>query len=223
MSNLLILVVIIIAMILGVFFVKRYVPKKITHWLLFIYIGVLLLSMIATSVITKTSMSLEHEKLLKNEVKLKQNQFFESLNNGDIEELMASNLLKLSSFEYHEPALEILTSGIGSTRIYIERKDVDDATIEAYAFHSGIYIHGINFNGKISTPQYGLYKDKFEINIPVIDINASIIKNEFAATQFLGEWTIMETPERGQLVVYLKIPTNLEVFTETDMQLDYIK
>ena len=222
MSSFLILIVIMIAMILGVFFVKRYVPKKITHWLLFIYIGVLLLSMVATSVITKTNMALDHEKFLKNEVELKKNQFFVALNSGDIEELKASNLLKLSSFEYHEPALEILTSGIGSTRIYIERKDVDDATIEAYAFHSGIYIHGINFFGKISTPQFGLYEDKFEINIPEINIDASIIKNEFSATQFLGEWTIMETAERGQLAIYLKIPKKLEVFTETDMQLNYI-
>ena len=217
-------VVIIIAMIY--FSVKnakrKFVNVKITHWLLIIYVGALLLSLIAAPFIINQT-TINQERYSREEILREYGEFNAAINNGEIEQLKEKNLLKISSYPYDQPSLEIITNGIGSTSIYVERKKIDDGMIEAYAFQSGMYINGIDFSGKMVPPRFNLYLDKFEVNIPHENISIAINKNEFPITQFLGGGVMYESLDSGQFVIYLQIPQSLKVFSNTGMELHFIE
>ncbi len=201
---------------------RKFINVKITHWLLIIYVGVLLLLVIAAPFMINQSI-VNQERYSREEILREYGEFNAALNNGEIEQLKEKNLLKLSSYPYDQPMLEILTTGIGAAEIYVERKKIDDGTIEAYAFQSGMYINGINFSEKMVPPHFNLYLDKFEVNIPHENINIAINKNEFTITQFLGGGVMSESLDSGKFVIYLQIPQSLKVFTNTGMELHFIE
>jgi len=201
---------------------RKFVTLKVTHWLLIIYVGVLLLSMIAANIM-KNQTPISVERFSKEEILRNYGEFTEALNNGEIEQLKANHLLKLSSFEYDQPMLDVLSTGIGAVTIYVERKDIDDGTIEAYAFQSGLYINGLDFSEKMVPPNFSLYSNKFEVIIPHENIDVSIIKNEFTVTQFFGGGVMFEGLDQGDYVVYLQVPKSLKVSSDTGMGLNFIE
>ncbi|KAA9019482.1 hypothetical protein [Niallia endozanthoxylica] len=216
------IVVIIIAIIMKG---KKFVTIKFTYWLLLIYIGVLIISLVAASFVMGDSTKVR-EIVLEKDIRENRLELEKQLSSGSFEQIDANYLLKQSSFEYHQPSMKMMINGHFAPRIFIEKKEQDDGVIDAYAFSSGLYIDGVNFTERITLPTFSLNNNQFEISLPDNHegINISMIKNEFTITQFIGGAASFFNPiEHNESIIYLRLPKSLTIQTEQNSYfLEYV-
>ncbi|MGE7185535.1 hypothetical protein ACQKKK_16515 [Peribacillus sp. NPDC006672] len=223
-----ILPIVILILIFGVFifmvrFAGKFATPKVTHWLLFIYIGVLLLSTAFVPFIIDGPMSQKGmEKVVDTDREL--SDLYSKLNKGEIDQIDAKYLMKESNFSNHEnQTIKVESSNDDGSQIFVERKTNNDDTIEAFIFGNGLIIDGYDFSSILKPYHLELMDDTLTINLPQQqDINLIITKADFPIRQFTGESIINPSFSTDQ-GVYLRIPNNLELIADDHVFLEFIE
>ncbi|MFA1710685.1 hypothetical protein ACDX66_03150 [Peribacillus frigoritolerans] len=223
-----ILPIVIIILIFGVFifmvrFAGKFATPKVTHWLLFIYIGVLLLGTAFVPFIIDDSMSQKGtEKVVDTDREL--SDLYSHLTKGEIDQIDAKYLLKESNFSNHEiQIIKVESSNDEGSQIFVERKTNNDDTIEAFIFGNGLIIGDYDFSSILKPYHLELIDDTLTINLPQQqDINLIITKADFPIRQFTGE-SIIDTSFSSDQVVYLRIPDNLKLIADDHVFLEFIE
>ena len=199
---------------------RKFVTLKITHWLLLVYTGVLVVSMIASPFVIDVK-GKQILQISEDESEKVKQDFYAKISKGKIDEISNRGLLKHSSFEFHQPSLKINFTGIETPLIYIEKTKTADQRIEAYAFVTGLFINGVDFTEKIQPPRFIVSDTDGSITIHNEEhqtINVSLLKNEFTITQFLGGAKMFSLIKHDAPVIYLKVPKDLEITSETGIE-----
>ncbi|MDM5294678.1 hypothetical protein QUF81_16085 [Peribacillus simplex] len=223
-----ILPLVILILIFGVFifmvrFAGKFATPKVTHWLLFIYIGVLLLGTAFVPFIIDDSMSQKGmEKVVDTDREL--SDLYSNLNKGEIDQVDAKYLMKERNFSNHQnKTIKVKYSNSDGSQILVERKTNNDDTIEAFIFGNGLIIDGYDFSRKLKPYHLELTDDTLTINLlQQQDINLIITKADFPIRQFTGESIINPSFSTDQ-VVYLRIPNNLELIADDHVFLEFIE
>ncbi|KON90026.1 hypothetical protein AF332_26575 [Sporosarcina globispora] len=224
-----ILPLVILILIFGVFiFMVRLAGKfatpKVTHWLLFLYISVLLLGTVFVPFIIDDPMSQKGMgKVVDTDREF--SDLYSNLNKGELDQIDAKYLMKESSFSnYQNQTIRVESSNNDGSQILIERKAVNDDTIEAFIFGNGLIIDGYDFSRKLKPYHLELMDNTLTINLPhQQDINLLIAKADFPIRQFTGESIINPSFSTGDQVVYLRIPNNLELIAGDHVFLEFIE
>ncbi|MFE3974490.1 MULTISPECIES: hypothetical protein [unclassified Peribacillus] len=222
-----ILPLVILILIFGVFifmvrFAGKFATPKVTHWLLFIYIGILLLGTAFVPFIIDDSMSQKGmEKVVDTDREL--SDLYSNLNKGEIDQVDAEYLMKEKNFSnYQNNTIKVESSNGDGSQIFVERKTNNDDTIEAFIFGNGLIIDGYDFSRKLKPYHLELMDDTLTINLPQQqDINLIITKADFPIRQFTGE-SILNPSFSTDQVVYLRIPNNLELIADDHVFLEFI-
>ncbi|MDF9761461.1 competence protein ComGC [Peribacillus simplex] len=223
-----ILPLVILILIFGVFifmvrFAGKFATPKVTHWLLFIYIGVLLLGTAFVPFIIDDSMSQKGmEKVVDTDREL--SDLYSNLNKGEIDQVDAEYLMKERNFSnYQNQTIKVKSSNGDGSQIFVERKTNNDDTIEAFIFGNGLIIDGYDFSRKLKPYHLELMDDTLTINLPQQqDINLIITKADFPIRQFTGE-SILNPSFSTDQVFYLRIPNNLELIADDHVFLEFIE
>ena len=203
----------IILFFVGMFFfvqktAKKYLTIKLTHWLLFIYIGVLLLASTMVPFISVDTMGLARmdQVEIDNEI----GNLHAKLSKGKISDIDSKYLLKESSFsDYVDQSLKIVSSG--GTQVYVERMKNDDNKIEAFLYASKLIINGMLVPEEIKPYQLEINGHELTITPNFQELHVSIASSSFPIRQISGE-TIKHTSfSNGDQLIYLRIPKNLEI------------
>ncbi|MFE4133116.1 hypothetical protein [Peribacillus sp. YIM B13482] len=222
-----ILPLVILILIFGVFifmvrFAGKFATPKVTHWLLFIYIGILLLGTAFVPFIIDDSMSQKGmEKVVDTNREL--SDLYSNLNKGEIDQVDAEYLMKERNFSnYQNHTIKVKSSNGDGSQIFVERKTNNDDTIEAFIFGNGLIIDCYDFSRKLKPYHLELMDDTLTINLPQQqDINLIITKADFPIRQFTGE-SILNPSFSTDQVVYLRIPNNLELIADDHVFLEFI-
>ena len=216
----------VIIILMGTFFFmfkagNKFMTVKITHWLLLIYVGVLLLALAVSPFITGEPLG--RKSMDQAEQEQEMNDLYENINNGDIANI-DHYLMKKSSFDhYQEEQLTILSNSEYGPQIFVERKDSNDAKIEAFIYVNGLIIDGYDFSDLLKPYQLELTDNTLTIIPTKQDIDISIESPGFPIRQFNGESSFLNhTFSSGEPVVYLRIPVDLELITNDQVYLEYI-
>ncbi|WP_394232073.1 hypothetical protein [Niallia oryzisoli] len=204
---------------------KKPVTLKFTYRLLLTYFIVLCISAATAAFVMGDSTGVKkivsEENISKNVKDLEK-----QLNSGRYAEIPRESLIKHSSFDYHQPSIQVRINEYFNPRIFIDKKELDDGVIDVYAYTSGLYISGADFTNQIKAPTFSIMNDQLEINPPdnQQEINVSMIKNEFTITQFIGGGTTLFEPiEHNETMILIRIPKNLTIQDEENMYfLQYI-
>ncbi|MGG3495570.1 hypothetical protein ABES08_07125 [Peribacillus simplex] len=223
-----ILPLVILILIFGVFifmvrFAGKFTTPKVTHWLLFIYISVLLLGTAFVPFIIDDSMSQKGmDKVVDTDREL--SDLYSNLNKGEIDQVDAEYLMKERNFSnYQNQTIRVKSSNGDGSQIFVERKTNNDDTIEAFIFGNGLIIDGYDFSRKLKPYHLELMDDTLTINLPQQqDINLIITKADFPIRQFTGE-SILNPSFSTDQVVYLRIPNNLELIADDHVFLEFIE
>ncbi|MBY0121256.1 hypothetical protein [Bacillus sp. S/N-304-OC-R1] len=201
---------------------RKLFTVKVTHWLLIIYVGVLLLSGLYIMLVTKVNV-INGEKIEnKNDSWDRVSQFHTILYEGRTNELASRQLLKAESYDFNQNLLNIGITGYDKI-IYVERKDIDDGKIEARVYTDGIIVSGFDFSQHIKPVNFHMNDDTLKITYPDHQkINISVVRKEFTINQFTGQNPINDINGDGQLAVYLIIPKSLQLHSDV-AQFQYVQ
>lgn len=194
----------------------KYFTVKITHWLLIIYTGVLLLSLGVFIFIQPD----QHVAEVADE-----EEWFDiggAIHSG--KKIDSKYLLDKTSFDYTENTLYMASSYMeyGSV-IYVERKNEDDGKIDVHMYGNGLNVEGIDLSEKIIKPSIRLKDETLSIVYPEYqEINVALVKNEFTINQFTGDSKMGMGYSQESPILYIKIPHNLGVKENADMFLNFV-
>jgi energy-coupling factor transporter transmembrane protein EcfT len=187
---------------------KKYVTIKITHWLLFIYMGILFIAMAITPFIS-TDFPVRAEGKEDSWLDL-----FKDLHNGAFNRVNHEYIAQSEVFDYDHPRIKISSNREeDGTHIYVERKNTNDGKIEGFVYNTGFNVNGYQFTDILAPIQLELTDDTLEIKHPAIqNITIAIAKKEFPITQFNGQKrTNVTTMGPDNQAIYLRIPADLEI------------
>lgn len=201
---------------------RKFITVKVTHWLLIIYIGVLLLSMSFVHLITNNSIN-SREKVENWDEDQGWSKFFAAMHKGKLDLLDSNQLINEKIYNYENPLLNMKITG-SDDQIYVERKDQDDGKIEARVYTNGLYISGYDFTDKIVPVNFQLMGETLNVLYPGLQtIDISVAGSEFTINQFTGQNRMNGINSRGQLAVYLKIPKSLQLNGDPNVNIQYVK
>jgi hypothetical protein len=202
----LIILFIILASILKIW--RRYVTVKITHWLLMIYMVILMISMAITPFIS-TDFPARTEGKKDSWLDL-----YNDLHNGAYNRIDPDYIAQSEVFDYNHPTIRITSNREeDGTHIYVERKDTNDGKIEGFVYNTGFNINGYQFTDILAPIHLELNNDTLEINHPAIqNVKIAIAKKEFPINQFNGQKrTDVTSMGPDNQAIYLLIPANVEI------------
>ncbi|TKC14870.1 hypothetical protein [Robertmurraya kyonggiensis] len=189
---------------------------KITHWLLIVYVGVLLLSLCI-------SFFMKSEEPAEMVEEKQKTDLYEAIYSGEISKIDTPYLLDKNSFDYSGESLSITSANaeVGTT-IFIERKSVDDNMIEAHIYGSFSHMNGMDFSEKIVPPRVKISEQYMSIIYPGSQvIKLALMKNVFAVNQITGDKMVNGVTIDGP-IVYLRIPQSLEVKAGSELSLQEV-
>jgi hypothetical protein len=201
----------------------KFVTVKITHWLLSIYTGVLLLATAFVPFILDDTIRLE--KVNQEDIDRASSNFYAKISQGKIARIDKKYIAVDKSFDdYQSQTLRVASSSEYVPQVFVERKTSDDDKIEAYIFDTGLIIDGIDLSENLKRYKVQLIENTLTIIPPEEqNIKISMARDDFPIRQFTGESIISDTFTSRDTFVYLRIPEDIEIITDDDMYLEYIE
>lgn len=187
--------------------------KKITHWLLVAYIGLLLLAVVATFFIKTEAPKVSNGKMT---------DLYGLVSSGELLSKGSDFLLEENSYVVEGDTLQISSVNPSNTNanIYVERKAEDNNQVEVYHY-GNIIIAGIDVSEERELPVIRMEKEKLLIVYGKDqELNASVVMNEFTINQFTGESKMDSDFQTDGPIIYIRIPHSLEV--KGDSTIDFI-
>lgn len=219
-------IVILITIIGFVFFTSKlgncFVPIKFTHWLLSIYIFLLVLSTAILPFISDDRM--EKEVRRQEDMDKVMDGLFSKLRQGKIDQIPYQYVLQTNRFDdYPNQTLTIALNSDHGAEILVERKTNNDDSIESFTYANGLIIDGIDFSNNLIPYSIELVDNKLTIHPIVQDIRISITSSSFPVRQFTGDSILDHSFSSRHQIIYLKIPSDLKINVDESVNLVYVK
>lgn len=202
---------------------RKFMTVKVTHWLLAIYIGILLLAVAILPFISDEHI-LQGERVEEKDYEEASGNLYQSLDKGDLSHIDGKYLIKKISLDYSNSDLKIVSNRNESTpTVYIERKSSDDQKIEGFVYNLGVQILGFNFSDRIIPMEVNLSKDTMRLNYPEHqEIHMTLVKKDFPINQFTGQKKFDEYITHDDQVIYLRAPKNVKVHSDDSIFLQNV-
>ncbi|MGM0903166.1 MAG: hypothetical protein ACQEXB_18970 [Bacillota bacterium] len=217
---------IVLVLLFGFFFFitvkigKKYLTIKVTHWLLLIYVGVLVLASIAVPLFAQEHGQIERIDYKDSEDGVNDpfSKIFSKLSDGKFAEIDPAYLQEKMSFEdYPNNSIKIVSNTNNGPQIFVERVEKDDSTIEIAIYSTGLVVDGLDFSSLLKPSQVELTESILTINSIYQEFNFAIAGNGYPIRQFTGESMFEHHSFRsGDSFVYLRIPMDLEIEGNVD-------
>ncbi|MFS1519323.1 hypothetical protein V1503_23080 [Bacillus sp. SCS-151] len=198
---------------------KKISSLKITHWLLFIYTGLLLLSSVFIAFVSDDSLKQQEVKQGETD-----HDFYSLLSSIEIDKLDPDYIIKAKSFDdYRNQTLEVNFTEKYSPHVIVERKLSSDNKIQVFNLSSGLFVDGIDFSSKLAPVGFILNENRLIINSPSQDINIKLVKAPFPVRQFTEESLFNQYDGRVYQVIYLKVPNDVELIEGSFVNFSFIE
>ena len=200
---------------------NKFITIKITHWLLIIYIGVLLLSTAIIPFISDERMERDTKEQV--DIDKEMNELDKKLREGKLDQIDDQYFLEKNIFtDYKNQTLRIVSRSEYGPQIFVKRQKVNDSTIESFTYVNGFYIGGDDFSDKLIPYKLELSEDTLTITPKEQNIRLSISTASFPVRQFTGESIFNHTSSSGDQVLYLTIPSDLQLQADEGIMLEYV-
>jgi hypothetical protein len=200
---------------------NKFITIKITHWLLIIYIGVLLLSTAIIPFISDERMERDTKEQV--DIDKAMNELDKNLREGKLDQIDDQYFLKKNIFtDYKSQTLRIVSRSEYGPQIFVKRQKSNDSTIESFTYVNGFYIGGDDFSDKLIPYKLELSEDKLTITPKEQNIRLSISIASFPVRQFTGESIFNHSFSSGDQVLYLHIPSDLQLQADEGIMLEYV-
>lgn len=194
---------------------------KVTHWLLFTYVAILLLAMVLVPFVSDKAQSLEGVQKVNEEGAMAET--YTKLRNGEIDQINPKNLVGENHFDYQNQTLRIESSNENTPQIFVERKTTEDGGIDAFVYSTGFLIDGYDFSDKLKSYILELADDTLTLHSPgQQNIDISITNAPFPVRQFTSESSLHSSFSGGDQIIYLRIPKDVEVVNDERVYLEYV-
>jgi hypothetical protein len=212
---------IVFVLLFGLFFFitvkigKKYLTIKITHWLLFGYLGVLILASVTVPLFAQEHDNIEsiQEENYDDDEMDPYSKLFSKLSNGEIAEIDPTYLLEERNFDhYSNKSIRIVPNTNNGPQVFVERKEKADSTIEVAIYSTGLVVDSLDFTSLLKPSEVELTDNILTINSIYQEFNFAIAGNGYPIRQFTGESMFEHHSFRsGDSFVYLRIPSDLEI------------
>lgn len=200
---------------------NKFITIKITHWLLIIYIGVLLLSTAIIPFISDERMERDTKEQV--DIDKEMNELDKKLREGKLDQIDDQYFLGKNIFtDYKNQTLRIVSRSEYGPQIFVKRQKVNNSTIESFTYVNGFYIGGDDFSDKLIPYKLELSEDTLTITPKEQNIRLSISTASFPVRQFTGESIFNHTSSSGDQVLYLTIPSDLQLQADEGIMLEYV-
>ncbi|MBP1934541.1 hypothetical protein [Ammoniphilus resinae] len=213
-------IAIVLLILIIIFFIKfGKTSRKVTHWILSIYMAVLVVATVLVPLMTDNTIN--QKKVDQLEIDRLWNEVDKKLSQGQIDQVDAEYVLVETNFDVgHLKTLKLQSNKVNSTRVLIERKPSNDEKVDAFIFRKGLIINDYDFSDQLKPYHLELVDQTLRITSSQQEINLAISSNPFPIRQFTGE-SIMRghSSAHGDQVIYLRIPHDLEVVANEQIDL----
>jgi hypothetical protein len=211
----------------GMFFLmfkirNRFMTLKLTYWLLFIYAVLLLVSTAAAPFVTtevesdKKVKQADHDEMV--------GDLYTKLGSGLTAEIEPKHLKQENHFDhFDENELTIsLGSRIGSSQIFVERKEEGDRKVEFYIYGIELLVDEIDFSQQVEPYRVELSGSHLAITPVQQKVTISIASDSFPVRQRTGEPFMDHSFSSGGQLLYLRVPENVKVNAGENVYLEYV-
>ncbi|WP_338469453.1 hypothetical protein R4Z10_11525 [Niallia sp. XMNu-256] len=202
---------------------KKYITIKVTHWLLAIYLLILLVAttlvpfMADSTIVKGTRDQQDQDEVI--------NQLYAHLQNGEIDSIKDKFLVLEQTFEHRlEAPLRILSPlndhGIS---VFIEQIPENNGKIEAFVFQSAITFNQMDFSEVLENMELEKQKDVLKILVPVNDIHVSILGPSLPVRQLNQNSIMSHSSSSSEGMIYLRVPENVKIVSDENVFLNYVE
>ena len=195
---------------------KKYMTIKITHWLLLVYVGMLVLASVTVPLFAQ-----DHEKIESvqgkdvddDEMNDPYSHLYSKLSNGEVDEINPSYLQEERNFDhYSNKSISIVPNTNNGPQVFVERKEKADSTIEVAIYSTGLVVDDLDFSSLLNPSEVELQDDILTVNTIYQEFHFAIAGNGYPIRQFTGETMFEHHSYRsGDSFVYLRIPRDIEI------------
>lgn len=203
---------------------KKLFTIKFTHWLLVIYLLVLVIATVifpfmsdSKSEVAKAGEQDQEEVL---------NELYAHLKNGDVGAVPTQYLVVQQTFEHDQKnPLQINTtpSEDYGIPVFIEKKSENDGVIEAFVFRSALTVNEMDFSEIVEGFKLKKSADSLTIHAPTQEIHVSISGPSFPIRQLTGYNILSHTSSSTEGTIYLRVPSDLKIISSNTVYLNYVK
>lgn len=143
-------------------------------------------------------------------------------------DLVKSYIADQKRFQYEDDILDIHQVMLGSSwfsiYVLVEEKDEADSTIEATVYQTPSIFDGVDITHDIDPLQMELQASRLTITAEDNELTYAYFKSEFPFSRFEKNRQPMFEEEmiKSKQVVYLRIPKNLQIRADEDINLLYV-
>lgn len=204
----------------------RSIYSKRVRWLVGGYIALLLIGMGVEALLPVKALSEEYivdrEELDQESIDL-----YTAATEGKIAEQDRSFIRKDWNLNYEGEKLNIASQNDEylETQIIVERKQDNDGKIEALFYSTRSIVNNMDITEKIHPPGLDLADNILTVSNPIkVQLKYHQFQNVFSINQFTGEDTLFDnnTSYHGQSILYIRIPNNLELIHDENLNIYYV-
>ena len=203
-------------------FGKKFFTTKITHWALLSYLVILL---VATIVLPFMSDDIKvMGKVDQREEDKVMNEIYENLQTGKLDKIHDLYLASEKTFKHDESQpLRITSSNEQGTHVYIEKKQENDGEMEVFVYRPTLFFNGIDFSEILDSYEITKKENSLQISVPTKDLHLSILSSPFPTRQLTGNSITSHSSSSTEGIVYLRVPSNLQITNSNQVFLNYVE
>lgn len=190
---------------------KKRMSVKFTHFMLGIYGGVLILSMIFALIILDPEVAEQKESPVL---------LYDVLGRGDFS---AAEEFLTDEAEFSFSGDRLTVKADYYTIIFVEKSSEAAGKIFADVYGAPLIVEGYNFSEKLLPPKIKLDGNNLTVSYPERQkINIVLVKSDFVVKQFFGKSSFLEDLHFDSPVVYMKVPENIEIDESENVAIEYV-
>lgn len=224
-----VLLVLLAVVLLAVYYMRKSLSVKITHWLLLIYTSVLLVAAVIVLLgtdIETISLSRANEAQEK-EISKVSNEFSQAIENGKRPEVEGKYVMEEKSFVVASSVLTIDSNWEHSPYVVVERIGNDQGSIKAQVYSFSYYTaDGYDLTHMVTPPSVKKSGNNLLISGPAFkEANLFVATKEFPIAQFENDGQFLNdlgSSSMHDYVIYLRVPEGVEIKATENVYVDYL-
>jgi hypothetical protein len=202
---------------------KMMISLKATHWILFGYIGLLLVAAVIVPFLNVKTYGVKDSGNVEF--------IFDKLALGDLSGIPEENLTETKTIKDYPHETVTIQSPQEGAFIFIERTAGTSKNIEAYSYRGTIIVDGNDFSQLLKPVSLKVKDDTIAISDPSQEINISLVTKNFPEVQFTQKTPTNEPFDNylssglfiNDYSFYLKIPSSIEVIASESSQIVHVE
>jgi hypothetical protein len=217
-------IILVIFVLYWVFFIvlrtgKKYVTVKVTHWMVLIY---LILLLVSSAVVPFISEDITVKKTIdENESYLLMDEMYANIRKGNLDKIDPNYLIKKEQFKISDnKPINIVSNNEYGPQVYIEKEQRKD--VEVFIYAQELLIEGLDFSEK-RIPHEIKLKDNNLIISPIRqNLKISLASNPFPVRQFTYESLFKHGFSSSDQIIYIKAPEDTKFTSDEQIILDWV-